>query len=407
MTKTRSLVALAVAALAGWAVSPLALQRASPAAPAALPALVVQPLTSPAGANSSGPQLIVTKERAVLSWLEGAGPKATLKFSDKTPAGWSAARTAFAGSAMIVNSADVPSVRYLSDGTLVAAWTEENGIDPEASTLRLSWSKDAGRTWSPPVSPYAEKSQQQHGFASLFEAPGGGFGVIWIDGRALETSEDMALRARVYLADGKPAGAEMVVDSRVCECCSTAVASTTAGVIAAFRNRGSDETRDISVSRLVAGKWAAPALVHKDGWVIEACPVNGPAVSAAGNDVAVGWFTAPDDQGRAFAAFSRDGGVTFGAPVRLDDASSLGRVQVAMLPDGSAAAGWIEFVQKASQFRVRRIDRNGGRSAPATIAAGTGSQQPRIAQVGGELLLAWTENSQGVSRVRTAKAALK
>ena len=140
---------------------------------------------------------------------------------------------------------------------------------------------------------------------------------------------------------------------------------------------------------------------------IEACPVNGPAISASGSDVAVAWFTAPDDQGRAFAAFSKDGGVTFGTPVRLDDASSLGRVQVTILPDGSAAAGWIEFVQKASQFRARRIDRNGGRPAPVTIAAGTGSQQPRLAQVGGELLLAWTENSQGVNRVRTAKATLK
>ena len=148
----------------------------------------------------------------------------------------------------------------------IAAWTEENGPDPEASTLRLSWSKDAGKTWSPPVSPYAEKSQQQHGFVSIFEAPGGGFGVLWIDGRSLETTEEMALRARVYLADGKPAGAEMVVDGRVCECCSTAVASTAAGVIATFRGRSKDEVRDIYVSRLAGGKWSAPSIVHKDGW---------------------------------------------------------------------------------------------------------------------------------------------
>jgi hypothetical protein len=364
--------------------------------------MAVQPLMSPAGANSSGPRLTTLKDRTVLSWVESSGAGGALKFAERTPTGWSDAHTVMSNAHLIVNSADVPSVRLVSDGTLVAHWTEENGPDPEASTLRLSWSKDGGHTWSAPVSPYLDKSQTQHGFASLFDVAAGGFGVVWLDGRA--PNEDMALRARVY-ATGKP-GAEMVVDSRVCECCETATAQTMDGVAVAYRNRTANEIRDIYVSRLSAGKWAPPVLVHRDDWMIDACPINGPAVSAAGNDLAVAWFAAPKDQGHAFIAFSKDGGRAFDAPIRVDDSSSLGRMDVALLPDGSAAVSWVEFAANASQVKTRRIDRTGARSPAVMIAAAAGTQHPRLVQAGGELTLAWTENAQGM-HVRTARATIK
>jgi hypothetical protein len=38
-----------------------------------------------------------------------------------------------------------------------------------------------------------------------------------------------------------------------------------------------------------------PRLVHADNWTMPACPVNGPAVAARGNDVVVGWYTAAGD----------------------------------------------------------------------------------------------------------------
>ena len=92
-----------------------------------------------------------------------------------------------------------------------------------------------------------------------------------------------------------------------------------------------------------------------------ACPVNGPALSASGRRVAIAWFTMQQEQGHAFVAFSDDAGRTFGKPVRVDDEMSLGRVDVELLPDGSAAASWIEYSAeaKSTSFRVRRIERSG------------------------------------------------
>jgi hypothetical protein len=301
-------------------------------------------------------------------------------------------------------------VRALADGTLVAHWEERLGADEDsdASKVMLSWSKDQGRTWSRPVSPHHDGTNTEHGFVSLFQAPGAGLGLVWIDGRATNPgteSGDMSLRASVYDAAGKQLR-ETVVVPRVCECCSTAAADTSDGVLVAFRNRSATEVRDIYVTRFAEGRWSAPVNVHADGWMIEACPINGPSVAAKGRDVAVAWFMAKNDQGRAFVAFSHDAGRTFGPPVRVDDAGSLGRLGVQLLDDGSAAVIWIEKSSQRSQFRVRIINPAGSRSAPVTIADTEGSRYPRIARDHDELLFSWVDTDKGSSQIRIARAVV-
>jgi hypothetical protein len=163
--------------------------------------------------------------------------------------------------------------------------------------------------------------------------------------------------------------------------------------------------RDIVIARLENGKWTEPKAVHADAWKIAACPVNGPMLSARGRDVAIAWFTAQGDQPRAFVAFSNDAGRTFGSPIRLDDVESLGRVDIELMADGSAVASWIEFANRRAQFRVRRVDRTGGRSPASTVSAIAGSRAsgyPRIASHGDELVFAWTEAVDGRSQVHTA-----
>jgi hypothetical protein len=378
--------------------------------------LAVDPLPSPAGANSAEPQLTVQGDRGVLSWIERAGQRATLRLAERTASGWSEPRVVVSGTNLFVNFADVPSVRALADGTLAAHWLQEGGSNPDAYNIRLAWSKDGGRTWSPPTSPHHDGTQTEHGFASLFQAPGAGLSLVWLDGRATnpEAPEgspeagNMGLRAAVYGPDGKERN-ETVVAARVCECCSTATAVTSEGAIVAFRSRSDKEVRDIYVSRFVDGRWSAPTPVHNDGWRITACPINGPALSARNRDVAVGWFTVQEGQGRAFAAFSRDAGRTFGPPVRVDEGGSLGRVNIELLTDGAVAVSWIEFANQRSQFKVRRVEPGGARSTAVTIAGiaeGRTSGVPRLAHDRDELLFAWTETDKGSSRVRTARASL-
>jgi hypothetical protein len=408
----RSSVAAAVFLLACFVALIFAVPRSRTlAAPDAT--FTVEPLTSPAGAKSSEPQITVQGDRLILSWLEVGDVKTTLKYAERTPSGWTAPQSVYSGDTFFVNAYDVPSVRALSDGTIAAHWTESLGEESDASRIRVSWSKDKGHTWSRPVSPHHDGTKTEHGFVSLFQTPAttaanAGFGLVWIDGRLTDPEKetgDMSLRATSYDAAGKQ-GLEKIVDPRICECCATASADTSEGVIVAFRNRTKDEIRDIYVARLVAGKWAAPTVVHDDGWKITACPINGPAISANGKEVAVAWYMAKDDQGKAFVAFSHDAGRTFGAPTRVDDSTSLGRLGVQMLADGSAAVTYNEFANKHSQFRVRRISPDGVRSPAVTVADTSSGRYPRVARVRNELLFSWTDGEGAATKVLTARASL-
>ena len=374
-----------------------------------------EPIATPAATNSAQPQLTMSKRGVLLSWIERGGDLATLKFSERTASGWSAAQTVASGRDWFVNWADVPSVLRLPSGALVAHWLQKSAASTYAYDVRLSYSLDDGKTWSPSFLPHHDGTPTEHGFASIFPI-GDGFGLIWLDGREMKSGQHgdhgggaMTVRYARFDRNFKQVE-ESLVDAKVCECCPTAAAVTAEGIIAAYRNRSDEEIRDNFVARLVNGKWTAPQAVFADNWKIAACPVNGPSLAASGNAVAMSWFTVKNDQGQAYAAFSQDAGKTFSAPIRVDDGGSLGRVDLEMLPDGSALATWIEFADQRAQFRARRIERDGTRSPAVTVAGIAGSRSsgyPRLAVANGEAVFAWTESTDGGGlQVRTASAPL-
>jgi hypothetical protein len=373
----------------------------------------VTAVASPAAPNSGQPQLSSLEDRVILSWVEHSGDNATLRFAERTNSGWTEARTVASGANWFVNWADVPSVVPLYDA-IGAHWLQKSAASTYAYDVRISFSRNRGHTWSTPVTPHHDGTQTEHGFASLFPMPGQGLGVAWLDGRQMKEGAhdgmpagDMSLRTALFGPDGSEVSETAIAD-RVCECCPTAAAVTADGPIVAFRNRTADEIRDIYVSRRVGGAWTEPRAVHNDNWRIAACPVNGPALSARGRDVAIAWFTAVGDEGHVYAAFSANAGETFGPPVRVDDAGAVGRVDVELLADGSAAVTWIEFANQRSEFRIRRVERGGSRSASlavSAIASGRSSGYPRLTRRANELIFAWVDAGEK-PQVRTAVAQL-
>jgi hypothetical protein len=373
-------------------------------------------IDSPAAAGSAQPQLTSSSRGVLLSWIESEGPRATLKFATRTPTGWSAPRVVASGTDWFVNWADVPSVLRLADGTIAAHWLQKSGADTYAYDVRLSYSTDDGKTWAPSFTPHHDGTKTEHGFASLFQMPGarGGLGVAWLDGRQMKPGHaegpeagDMSLRFASYGRDWKQT-ADTALDLKVCECCPTAVAVTQEGPVVAYRDRAAGEVRDIYVTRMSGTKWSEPANVSKDNWQFPACPVNGPSISARGRSVALAYFQAKDGAPKSFIVFSSDGGATFGAPIRLDAAGTLGRVDVEMLDDGSAAAAYIELSGNQAEFRVRRVQADGTMSAPVTIANlanNRSSGYPRMARAGDELVFAWVDRS-AASSIKTAAARI-
>jgi hypothetical protein len=372
----------------------------------------VQPLEVPAAAEGSGqPQLTTSARGVILSWLEQRDATTTLKFAERTGGTWSGVRTVASDDNWFVSWADVPTVLRMSDGTLVATWNP--AIDPalEAYELRLAYSRDDGATWSRPIAPHHDGTRTQHGFPSLFELPDATLGLVWLDGRdqELKASDPDAAAMSLYFARfdrGWKQIAESAIDTRVCECCPTAAAVTDDGVVTAFRDRTPREIRDINVVRLENGVWTPARPLHVDGWEIEACPVNGPALSARGRNVAAAWFTAAGENGRVLGAFSTDAGRTWGEPVALSDGVPRGHVDIELLDDGSAAATWVELGDEGSQVRMRRIEASGGRSVSIDVSgSGRVTGYPRMARFGTELIFVWPESLDGGrERLRAATA---
>ena len=356
----------------------------------------------------------------ILTWVDRGESNNLLKFAEYTANGWSAAITAAQGSDWFLSYADPPAVLRLSNGTLVAQWLQQTDPRIEAMGLKLSYSLDQGKTWSSPFTPHHDGTMTQHAFASMFEMPGSTLGLVWLDGRESFAETDdpaggsMTMRYAAFDTEWKQT-ADAAIDRKVCECCSTSAAATPDGVLTAFRDRSDGEIRNVAVTRMENGTWTTPSVVHDDGWKTYACPVNGPAVSTSGRRAAVAWFTVSNDEGHSFVAFSEDAGRTWGSPIRLDDATSVGRVDVELLDDGSAVATWIEFAGGRSELRTRLIRADGQRSKPIAVA-GVGQDAaaglPRLARLDDELIFAWTESGSPDAsgevplRVRTAVASL-
>ena len=53
-----------------------------------------------------------------------------------------------------------------------------------------------------------------------------------------------------------------------------------------------------------------------------------------------------------FAAFSFDGGASWGTARRVDEGRPLGRVDIELLPDGGAVLTWLESGPQAAEVRA-------------------------------------------------------
>ena len=378
------------------------------AALAAAPAPSAVELKSPAAPGSGEPNLAVGPDgRVFLTWLEPASPKGhILRFSVRGPQGWSAPKTIARGTNWFANPADFPSLAVLADGTVAAHWlVMSGGPDSEAYDINLAFSKDSGTTWSKPVMPHRDGKKREHGFLSLVPTSDAKVAAIWLDGRNMPDEEhgNMALMYTTIAANGTLT-AETQIDNRTCECCQTSMTATPDGLVAVYRDRSDKEIRDISIVRFTNGRWSQPEALSKDGWEIDGCPINGPAISSFGKNVAVAWFTAPGDKPQVNLLMSSDSGKTFGKKIRIDGGNSSGRVDVVSLPSGDAAVSWIERTGRTSQVHVRRVGMNGTAEPPVNVSGTSGSGSggfPRMVASGNEIVAAWTDSSEP-AHVRTA-----
>ena len=357
-------------------------------------------LDPPVKGDAVGPRLVHGPAgSALLSWTEtrpGGGHR--LRFAILNGQRWSEPRTVAEGDSFFVNWADFPAMCALDSGVLAAAWLWRSGEGTYAYDVRASFSRDEGETWSPPLVLHRDGTATEHGFVSLVPE-GDGLRAVWLDGRKMQGLEEgapgaeMTLRTAAITPSGV-LGDEHEIDARVCDCCATAAANTPDGTIVAYRDRATDERRDVALARRNAGGWTAPAMPQNDGWIIPGCPVNGPALDALGNRVALAWFTAARETASVYVTLSANGGQSFAAAAHVDQGQPLGRVGVAVRPEGGAIVSWLESSEKEARVLHRTIKPDGSLGDVVTVArtsAKRASGFPQLLLVGSRVLAAWTE----------------
>lgn len=370
-------------------------------------------IATPAGPASQEPFLFADDSgQLVMSWIEEAEGGAAVMLAILEGEAWTAPIPVATSPGLFVNWADSPSVARLADGTLVVHWLQRGGSGTYVYDVNIAFSRDGGRSWSAPVVPHLDGTATQHGFVTLVPDERGVV-VVWLDGRAYDETRfepgavrgAMQLRSAVIGPDGT-ASPDFALDLMTCSCCQTSAVRSGGDVLVVYRDRSPDEIRDISIVRRAGDIWSDPVPVHRDGWEIGGCPVNGPAIAARGDDVAVAWFTGSGDVAAVKLAFSDDAGASFDAPVRIDLGQPVGRVDLLMIGAGRALISWVEWQGAAEHLFICEATR-GGCDQPrhvATNSSGGSVNFPSMALTPDAVFLAWTQPMQtGTDTVRLVR----
>ncbi len=381
--------------------------RATPKAAAAAPAW--QDWRLPVDAAQQPDLAAAPDGSLLLSWIEGDTDTQHLRFARWRDGRWSAPRSIVVDGG-IGNVADMPHVRQTADGALWATWLRRIG-EGHARDLVLARSVDDGRTWSAPQRVNLDGTATEHGFASLWPEGRDAIGIAWLDGRetgehAMHGMQAGATMLRTAVFDARLSRRdEKAIDIVTCDCCQTDVAAVDGAPLLVYRDRLPGEVRDIALLRRDAAGWSAPRQLHADGWAIEACPVNGPAIAARGRDVAVAWYTMQSARPMVRYAASRDGGMRFDAPVELAAGEQvLGRVDVARDAKGTWVL-WLEEDARGQALQLARVA-DGAAHPDATrtlarlVGRGRGTGWPRLVSAGDGLHAVWTDVIDGAPHLR-------
>jgi hypothetical protein len=180
---------------------------------------------------------------------------------------------------------------------------------------------------------------------------------------------------------------------------------TAEGPLVVYRNRSEDEIRDTYYVKHINGNWTEPKPIFNDNWKIAGCPVNGPAVSAKNNVVAVTWFTIADNTPKVKVVFSNDNGNTFGTPITIATETIMGRLDIELLDDGSAIVSSMDSKEGESLILLQHIKQDGTISEPFQVSETANSRSsgfPRMILKDDAVYLAWTSVGETLN-VQSAK----
>jgi hypothetical protein len=289
-----------------------------------------------------------------------------------------------------------------------------SAVDPEitmtwnakgaTTEIKTSRSRDGGRTFVDEKSLQARNAPGDRGWPASAADSRGVVHTIWLDHRAMAAGKAaggdhsahkgqhdgvaMAQKSGLYYAaDGQP---ERELFKGVCYCCKTAMAIGPGGeIFAAWRHVFPGNMRDMGfTASRDGGKTFTPLTrVSQDGWSIQGCPDDGPAMAIdARGTVHLVWPTVKNEQGLLLYATSKNG-ATFSTPVRVP---TLGgpkpsHPQIAVDRSGRVFVAWDESREGVRRAAIAEV----GRSKPPDVLDAATSY-PVMAATDAGMVAVWT-----------------
>jgi hypothetical protein len=341
------------------------------------------------------------------------------------------------------------AVRRVQGGgvEIVVAWTARG----DAASIKVARSRDLGRSFSAPLTLQERREPGNRGWPAITIDGRGEVHAIWLDHRAaapppgspsaphqhgqgVKDGVAMAQKSGLYYASVRlrdtasarlredasagQAGAVLVRHEReltkgVCYCCKTTVAVRPDDtIVAAWRHVYPGNLRDIafSSSRDRGRTFTSPMRVSRDGWEINACPDDGPALAVDGAGTThIAWPTVVADgqlEGALFYATRKNGGFTARARIPTLGSIKPSHPQIAVDSAGRAVVAWDELVDNRRVVALVTVT-NGRRGATfspiRTLNDDSAGYYPVVAAVSGSVVAAWTSGRPGTSSAIAVK----
>jgi hypothetical protein len=284
-------------------------------------------------------------------------------------------------------------------GILYLSWSSDRPKPPGvifASDLRLSRSRDGGRTWEQHLR-VNEDRDLSHSFEGMAVTGDGAVILSWIDSR--EGPDKATTWAARVLDEGGRAEPSTRLDGDTCVCCRVALRARGDSTVAAlWRKVFPGDVRDmvLGLSRDGGRSFAPPLRVHDDGWKITGCPHRGGQVALdSKGTVYAAWYT----EGKAgtptmlFATAPK--GRAFGQPLRVNPAGGTipDQIRLAVNDKGAAVLVWEDATAVRRRILLRGSADGGRTLGPVQVLSrAIKAYMPDVTTLpDGEFVVAWHE----------------
>jgi hypothetical protein len=358
--------------------------------------------------SNSAPSVAAFGKRVAVVWTAASASGSDIYMSVSTDDG------ATFGAPVRVNdvegdaraSGEQPA-RVVMDKTIHVVWPARLN---NHSVVRYASSTDDGRTFSKAMTIAGDGFSGARGWESIALGYDGGVHVVWLDGRNAAPHQHNHVpgqpMAKPAAADGPrqdifhttwkgdATRSETSVADNVCFCCKTAIVTSGERVYVAWRHIYPGSLRDIAVARSTDNgqTFGAPMRVSDDGWKLDACPDDGPALAVDGHGgIHVTWPTvvagATPRKGIFYSALTSEN--TFMPRLRLDSGDTdAAHPQLASDEHGNSAVVWDEHVKGSRRIVLRRV--SGTIAEPPLTFEGDGVAYPVIAATDESWIVLWS-----------------